>query len=157
DYLVGASKAWKDKFEKGRTEIKWPVGVGKPQNPGVAGHVRDTEGAIGYVELLYALQNNIKYGAVQNKDGDAFIHAKVENVTAAAKGGIAEIPEDLTFSLNNKPGKDSYPICGAVWAVCYQNQPANAHKVVTDFLHWVTHEGQKYAKELHYAPLPDEL
>src|SRR5262249_25844127 len=121
------------------------------------GHVAKAPGAIGYVEMLYALNNNISYGAVQNKDQTKFIHAKAENVTAAAKGGLAEIPDDLTYTLTNKSGADSYPICGTVWAVVYQNQPADVGKTLVEFLRWVTHEGQEMAAELHYARLPAEL
>ena len=98
---------------------------------------------IGYVEVLHARRNNIPYGALQNKDKTAFIHVKPEHVTAAAKESLSTIPEDLTFKLTNKPGSKSYPLCAAAWAVCYQQQPAARQKVVVDFLHWVTHEGQQ--------------
>ena len=78
-------------------------------------------------------------------------------MTAAAEGLGTDIPEDLTVNLLNKPGKNSYPICSAVWAVCYQNQPASQNKMVVDFLSWATHEGQKSAEARVYAPLPKEL
>jgi phosphate transport system substrate-binding protein len=94
---------------------------------------------------------------VQNRDQTAFIHAKMENVTAAAKAAAADIPDSLTFTLTNKPGPDSYPICGTVWAVLYQNQPADVGKTLVDFLRWITHEGQEHCTALHYARLPDEL
>jgi ABC-type phosphate transport system substrate-binding protein len=122
---------------------------------GVAVHVGKTDGAIGYVDLLYAQGRT--YGAVQNKDKTTFIHAEPENITAAAQGLIANIPKDLTFRLTNMPGKDSYPISGGIWAVCYQNQPASNRQLVPEFLTWITHEGQSHAKHRSFAPLPDEL
>ena len=123
----------------------------------MADHVHMTDGAIGYVDMLHAWNYQLSYGAVQNKDGNAFIHAAATNMTAAARELSAAIPEDLTFDLTNKAGKDSYPICGAVWAVCYQNQPASDHKKVVDFLDWITHGGQRFAAKMSYAPLPEEF
>jgi len=114
DYLAQVSPDWKKEVGEGRIEIKWPTGVGKPGNDGVAGHVAKAPGAIGYVEMLYALNNKMPYGAVQNKDQTKFIHAKTENVTAAAKAAAADIPDGLTYTLTNKPGSESYPICGTV-------------------------------------------
>jgi len=156
DYLHGASETWKKEMGPAKNEFKWPVGVAQPRNFAVAGHVGRTEGAIGYVELLHALTNKLSYGAVQNKDKTGFIHCKPENVTAAAKNHPADRPE-LSFSLTNMPGKESYPICAIDFAVCYQTQPAAQQKQVKDFLQWVTHDGQKYTKDMHYAPLPQEL
>jgi phosphate transport system substrate-binding protein len=109
------------------------------------------------VDLLYASFGKLQYGAVQNQEKTAFIHVEAKNMTAALEGRIADLPEDLTFNLTNMPGKDAYPICGAVWAVCFQAQPASNHTKVVDFLHWVTHEGQQYATDMSYAPLPEEL
>ncbi len=153
DYLSKVSSAWKEKVGVG-TSVNWPVGVGQKGTEGVAGQVKRTPGSIGYIELTYALQNNIKYGLVQNKEG-AYVPATLESVTAA--GALAEIPDDLRYSLTNAPGKDAYPISGTVWAVLYVNQPADKGKAVIDFLRWVTHEGQQYAAELHYARLPQGL
>jgi phosphate transport system substrate-binding protein len=159
DYLHGASAAWRKEVGAAGSKVKWPAGEGVARNHGVADKVYRTEGAIGYVDLLYASYGDgkLQHGAVRNKGDTAFIHAESEKMTAALKGLIAAIPEDLTFQLTNQPGKDSYPICGAVWAVCYQAQPASDRERVVDFLHWVTHEGQKYAKDMSYAPLPEEL
>jgi phosphate transport system substrate-binding protein len=162
DYLQGASETWKKEMGPASEEVKWPVGIGMARNEGVAAYVRQTEGALGYVDLLHALIGDglgtqIPYGAVQNKDKSAFLHADPENMTATAKALTAAIPEDLTFQLTNKPGKDAYPICGAIWAVCYQNQPAANRQLVQDFVHWITHEGQKFAKTTSYAPLPEEM
>jgi phosphate transport system substrate-binding protein len=157
DYLHGASAAWQGQIGPARSEIKWPVGVGVRRSLGVARHVRKTEGAIGYVDLLHAFTGEIPYGAVRNQDDTAFIHAGAENMTAAATGLVADLPADLTFKLTNRRGKDAYPICGAIWAVCYQDQPASDQKKVVDFLHWVTHEGQQFATDMSYAPLPEGL
>jgi phosphate transport system substrate-binding protein len=155
EYLQGASPKWKTQMGAAQSTVKWPVGVGMERNQGVALHVWKTEGAIGYVDLLFAKSRT--YGAVQNADGTAFIHAEPENVTAAAQSIIAEIPKNLTFTLTNKPGKESYPISGAIWALCYQQQPARNRQLVQEFLHWITHEGQSYATYRTYAPLPQEL
>jgi phosphate transport system substrate-binding protein len=155
DYLQGASERWNKEIGEAKSTLKWPVGVGMERNQGVAFHISRTEGAIGYVDLLFAKAGT--YGAVLNKDKTAFIHAEPDNITAAAQGLIADIPEDLTFKLTNKPGKDSYPISGGIWALCYQNQRGSNRQLVPEFLHWITHEGQAHAKYRTYAPLPDEL
>ncbi len=157
DYLAGASEKWKKEIGPARSEVKWPVGEGILRNYGVAGHVKRTDGAIGYVELLHALTNKIKYGAVQNADKTDFIHVKSENVTAAAKSLGDDLPENAAIKLTNRPGKDAYPICGIEWAVCYQTQPAPQQKQIADFLLWVTRDGQNFAKDLYYAPLPEGL
>jgi phosphate transport system substrate-binding protein len=157
DYLSGVSPAWREQLGGAASEVKWPVGVGQPRNQNVKGYVQRTDGAIGYVDLLHAMAGDLDYGAVQNKDGTAFIHVEAPNMTAAAQEVLANLPEDLTFSLTSRPGKDSYPICGAIWAVCYQAQPAANEKKVADFLHWATHEGQAFASNMSYAPLPEEL
>ena len=122
----------------------------------MAGKVSQSPGGIGYVELIYALQNNITFGPVQNQEGQ-FIKPNLESVTAAAQGALIHIPEDLRYSLTDAPGKDSYPISGTVWAVIYVAQPAGKGQAVVDYLRWVTHEGQQHAKDLDYARLPDEL
>ena len=160
EYLAGASQAWREKFgSSANSELKWPVGVGKPRNAGVAYHVMDTDGAIGYVDLVYAGLPDVKFqdGAVQNKDRSAFIKATPENMTAALKGLSAGHPADLVFSLTNQPGRDAYPISGVIYAACYRVQPAAHRQKVVDFLHWVIHDGQKYAAGMSYAPLTPEL
>jgi phosphate transport system substrate-binding protein len=157
DYLAAVSEDWRQEVGPGAKEVKWWQGaVGKPQNQGVAGHVAATEGAIGYVELDYALSNKLAHGAVQNKDGKS-VAASSASVTAAAKGAEATIPDDLCFSLNNQPGDGAYPICGTVWAVLYVNQHPAEAKALVDFLTWCTHDGQKQASALNYAPLSDGL
>jgi phosphate transport system substrate-binding protein len=155
DYLSKVSPEWKKKVGVG-TSVKWPTGTGQKGNEGVAGMVKRTEGSIGYIELIYALQNKIKYGAVQNKDG-AFVSASLESVTAAADHSLTEIPDDLRYSITDAPGKDSYPISGTSWGVCYTSNPGGKGKEVRDFLFWCTHDGQKLCQALHYSRLPKAL
>jgi phosphate ABC transporter phosphate-binding protein len=160
DYLQGTSEAWQQKIGKAGSEVAWPTPVGKRRNSGVASHVLHTPGAIGYVDLLYAFNNEdvvLEYAAVQNKDKTAFVHANPENLAATLKGHLADVPEDLTIGLTNKSGQDSYPLCGVIYAVCYRSQPAGEQKTVVDFLRWITHDGQKWAAENYDAPLPEEL
>jgi phosphate transport system substrate-binding protein len=162
DYLLASSDAWRDKVGKAGSEVPWPAGVGeaKPRNNGVAGHVLRTPGAIGYVDLLYAFNNEdvvLDYGAVQNKEKTAFVHADPDNLGATLKAHLGDVPEDLAFGLTNQSGKDSYPLCGVIYAVCYQSQPAGQQKQVADFLRWITHDGQKWARENYDAPLAEEL
>jgi phosphate transport system substrate-binding protein len=159
DFLANSSAAWRDKVgKKGAIKIDWPLGIGKSGNPEVAAHVNKSPGAIGYVELIFALQKNISFGKVKNRM-NKFILADMANVSAAAKGAVtaADMPEDLCFNLTNKPGDDTYPICGAVWAVLYRKQPKQTGKEVVKFLRWITHDGQKYCEEQHYARLPEQL
>jgi phosphate transport system substrate-binding protein len=155
DYLSKVSEEWKTKVGVG-TSVNWPCGVGQKGSEGVSGHVKRSAGSIGYVELTYALQNNIQFGLVENKEG-VFVKAGIDSVTEAAKGALSEIPNDLRYSITNAPGKDAYPISGTVWAVIYVKQPSDKGKAVVDFLRWVAHEGQRYAGDLHYAPLPPGL
>ena len=155
EYLSKVSPEWKSKVGV-NTSVDWPVGVGQKGNEGVAGQVARTAGSIGYVELIYALQNKIKFGSVQNSAGE-FVSASLDSVSAAAKNALTNIPESLRYSLTDAPGKDSYPISGTDWAVVYKNLPAGVAEEVVGFFRWVLHEGQGYAGELHYAPLPEEL
>jgi phosphate transport system substrate-binding protein len=134
------------------TSVKWPVGVGGKGNEGVAGLVSQTPGALGYVELIYALQNNISYGSVQNAAG-TFVRASIDSVTAAAAS--AQMPEDFRVSITNPPGKDAYPIASFTWLLLYENpQDKGQAKVMVDFVKWALTDGQKFAKDLGYAPLP---
>jgi phosphate transport system substrate-binding protein len=156
DYLSKVSPdEWQKKVGTGAS-VNWPAGVGQKGNEGVAGQVRRSPGAIGYVELIYALQNNMSFGLVQNKAGE-FIKGDLASVTAAADNSLKEIPDDLRFSITDAEGKGSYPISGTVWAVLYQKLPKERSQHVVDFLRWVTHDGQKYATDLHYATLPKGL
>ena len=154
DYLTKVSPEWKEKVGTS-TEPKWPVGAGGQKNPGVALLVADTKGAIGYVELIYALEDpKLKRGLVQNRAGE-FVEASLESVTAAA-AGLKDVPEDLRFSMTNADGKDSYPISGTVWMVLYVKQDKKASEL-KELIHWLTHDGQELAKGLHYARLPKEM
>jgi phosphate transport system substrate-binding protein len=155
DYLAKVSPEWKKRVGVA-TSVDWPAGVGQKGNEGVAGQVRRSAGSIGYVELIYALQNDMKYGAVKNKAGE-FVDANLKSVTAAADAALADIPDDLRYSITDAPGKDSYPISGTVWAVVYDKLPADKGQAVVDFLRWVTHEGQEFAEALNYAHLPKGL
>jgi phosphate transport system substrate-binding protein len=155
DYLSKVSSEWKSRVGLG-TSLNWPTGVGAKGSEGMSGQVKRSAGSIGYVELTYALHNNIKYGLVQNREGIA-IKGSLESVTAAASAALADIPEDLRYSLTDAPGKEAYPISGTVWAVVYTNQPAAKEPALVAFLHWVTHEGQQFAEDLNYARLPPGL
>jgi phosphate ABC transporter phosphate-binding protein len=158
DFLAKVSQEWKEKVGVS-TSLKWPEDTtGAKGSEGVAGQVKLNNGAITYVEMTYAMQNEIRFGAVQNKAGE-FIVADLDSVTTAAKSALTSIPDDLRYSLTDAPGKGSYPISGTVWAVLYVDQPAGKGQATVDFLRWVTREdkGQKYARELHYAPLPAGL
>jgi phosphate ABC transporter phosphate-binding protein len=156
DYLSKKSEeAWGKGPGKGTT-INWPAGVGQKGNEGVTEHVKQTPGAIGYIELIYAVQNAVKHGPVKNKDGN-FVPADLKTVTAAAAASLKEIPDDLRYSLTDAPGKDSYPITGTNWALVYVDPPSGKGKAIYDFLWWVTHDGQNMCEPLHYARLPSEL
>ena len=135
DYLSKVSPEWKKKVGTA-TSVDWPTGEGAKGNEGVSGRVKDAPGTIGYIELIYALQNNIPFGKVQNKAGTA-IKADLASITAAAENSLTNIPEDLRYSITDADGKDSYPICGTTWAVLYVNQPADKGQQVVDFLRLV--------------------
>jgi phosphate transport system substrate-binding protein len=158
DYLSKAVPAWNTAVGKGK-EVKWPVGLGGKGNEGVAGQVKQTPGAIGYVELAYAKQNKLPIAAVRNKDGK-FVIASVPAVTAAAAGAAQSLPAntDYRISIVDAPGADSYPISSFTWILVYQRQqdPAKGKKLV-DFLDWALSEGQTEAPPLDYAPLPTEM
>jgi phosphate transport system substrate-binding protein len=155
DYLAKVSKEWKDKAGSG-TEVKWAIGEGHKGNEDLAAAINKTDGAIGYVDLIHALQKKIKHPKIKNKDGN-FVQGSLEGVTAAAEGALTDIPDDLRFSLTNAPGKDAYPISGATWAIVYVKQNGDRGKRVADFLTWATHDGQESVTDLYYARLPKGL
>ncbi len=156
DYLSKVSTAFKSKVGVS-TSVNWPAGVGGRGNEGVAGLVRQTPGSIGYVELIYAMQNNISYGTVQNMAGD-FVKASVESVTAAAAEAAKQMPADFRVSITNAPGKGVYPISSFTWLLLYDNPKDKAQsKVMVDFMKWALSDGQKYCADLGYAPLPDAV
>ncbi|PYJ35677.1 MAG: phosphate ABC transporter substrate-binding protein PstS [Verrucomicrobia bacterium] len=154
DYLSKISPEWKTKVGT-NTSVNWPTGIGGKGNEGVAGQIKQTPGALGYVELIYAIQNKMPYADVKNSAGE-FVTPTLESITAAL--ATAEIPDDFRFSMTNAPGKDAYPICGATWLLVYQQQkdPAKGKKLV-EFLKWAAKDGEKMAKDLNYAPLPDSV
>jgi len=157
DYLTTAAPAWKS-VGKGK-EVKWPVGVGAKGNEGVAGQVKQTPGAVGYVELAYAKQNNLPIAAVRNKSGQ-FVAASVSAVTAAAAGVAKSLPPntDYRLSIVNAPGADSYPISSFTWILVYQHQgDATKGKKLVDFLNWALTDGEAEVSSLDYAPLPGEM
>lgn len=151
DYLSAVSPAFKEKVGV-NTSVEWPGGVGAKGNDGVAGQIKQTSGAIGYVELIYALQNKMAFADLKNKDG-VFVKASLDSITAAL--ATATIPDDFRFSMVNAPGKDSYPISGATWLLVYADQKdAKKGAKLVDFLNWYATKGADSAKALDYAPLP---
>jgi phosphate transport system substrate-binding protein len=157
DYLTTAVPAWKS-VGKGK-EVKWPVGVGAKGNEGVAGQVKQTPGAVGYVELAYAKQNNLPIAAVRNQAGE-YVAASVPAVTAAAAGAVAKLPAntDYRISIVNAPGAGAYPISSFTWILVYQHQrDATKGKKLVDFLNWALTDGEATASSLDYAPLPGAM
>jgi phosphate transport system substrate-binding protein len=122
----------------------------------LAAAINQTAGAIGYVDLIHALQKKIQHPKIKNKEGN-YVQGSLEGVTAAAEGSLTDIPDDLRFTLTNAPGKDAYPISGATWAIVYIQQKGDRGKRVVDFLTWVTHEGQDSVTDFYYARLPKGL
>ena len=154
DYLSKASPEWKSKVGN-NTSVNWPAGIGGKGNEGVSGQVKQTPGAIGYVELIYAAQNKMPYAEVKNSAGE-FIKPTIDSVTAAL--ATANIPDDFRFSMTNAPGKDAYPICGATWLLVYEQQKdATKGKKLVEFLKWAGTKGEGMAKSLDYAPLPESV
>jgi len=156
DYLAKVSPEWKSKVGV-NTSVNWPVGLGGKGNEGVAGLVQQTPNSLGYVELIYAIQNKMPYGKVRNSSG-AFVKAGLESVTAAAAGAAKQMPEDFRVSITNSPAKDAYPISSFTWLLIPQKiaDPAKK-KVITDFLQWMLGDGQKMVEALSYARLPQEV
>jgi phosphate transport system substrate-binding protein len=153
DYLSKVSPEWKDKVGVG-TSVQWPVGVGGKGNEGVAGLVKQTPGSVGYVELIYALQNKIAYGSVRNQAGD-YVRATLESVTTAAAGVSEAMPADFRVSMTNAPGKGAYPIASFTWLLIYQHpKDAARAKTLVDFVKWALTDGQRFCAGLGYAPLP---
>ncbi|MBI4492356.1 MAG: phosphate ABC transporter substrate-binding protein PstS [Chloroflexi bacterium] len=156
DYLSAVSPAWQQRVGKG-TSVNWPVGLGGKGNEGVTGQVKQSPGSIGYVELAYAVQNKLPYAFIQNQAGQ-FVEPTLESITAAAAGAAASMPEDLRVSIVNAPGAQSYPIAGFTYLLVYQEQTDSAKgKALVDMLWWAIHDGQAYARDLLYAPLPAEV
>ncbi len=156
DYLSKVSPEWNSSVGKG-TSVKWPVGLGGKGNEGVAGTISQIEGSIGYVELIYAVQNNISYGLVRNKSGN-FVKASLDSTTAAAAAAAANMPNDYRVSITNPDGKNAYPIASFTWLLIpQQSKDASKGKVLHDFLVWMLKDGERETTELTYAPLPKEV
>jgi len=156
DYLSKVSECWKTKVGKG-TSVNWPVGLGGKGNEGVAGLVKQTPSSIGYVELIYAIQNKMPYGQVRNSSGD-FVKADLASVTAAAAASAKVMPDDFRVSITNAPGKTAYPIASYTWLLVPSTIDDGAkRKVLVDFLHWMLTDGQNNAEPLAYARLPKEV
>lgn len=156
DYLCKISKDWETNVGR-NASVNWPVGLGGKGNEGVTGMVKQQPGAIGYVELIYAIQNNIPYGRVRNASG-AFVKAELSSVTAAAAGVAKSMPEDFRVSITDAPGKAAYPVCSFTYLLIPTKiQDATKAKAIKDFLHWMLSDGQKAAEPLSYARLPKEV
>jgi phosphate transport system substrate-binding protein len=156
DYLSKVSPEFKTTVGVD-SALKWPVGVGGKGNEGVSGLVQQTPGSLGYVELVYALQNKISVGAVQNSTG-AFVVPSVASVTAAAAGAAANMPADFRVSITNAPGADAYPIASFTWLLLYEDPPDKVPaKTMQEFVRWAITDGQKMAPELGYASLPPQV
>jgi phosphate transport system substrate-binding protein len=156
DYLSKINDEWKNKVGKG-TSVNWPVGLGGKGNEGVAGLVKQTPNSVGYVELIYAIQNNMQYGRVKNSSG-AFIKADLAGVTAAAAGAAKNMPDDFRVSITDAPGKTAYPVSSFTWLLIPARiTDAAKRDAIKGFLNWMLADGQNYAENLSYAKLPKEV
>ncbi len=154
DYLSKISPEWKNTVGKG-TSVSWKTGMGGKGNEGVAGYIRNINGSIGYVELIYALQNRITYGTVRNAAGN-YVKASLDSTTAAAAS--AKMPPDFRVSITNAPGKDAWPIASFTWLLIPQPpKDSNKGQVIKSFLEWMSTDGQKMTEALSYAPLPSNV
>jgi phosphate transport system substrate-binding protein len=152
DYLTKVSKDWESAVGKG-TSVKWPVGLGGKGNEGVAGQIRQLQGSIGYIELVYAVENKITFGSVKNAAGN-FVKASLDGVTEAA-ATAPKMPPDFRVSITNAPGKTAYPISSFTWLLIpEQAKDPKKGKILADFLNWMVTDGQKMTNQLSYAPLP---
>lgn len=153
NYLSKVSPEWKSAVGTG-TSVRWPVGLGGKGNEGVAGQIKNTKYAIGYVELAYATENKLAFADLKNKSGQ-FVTPSIASTSAAAAGAAKSMPKDYRIDLVNQPGKNAYPIAGFTWLLVYKNQSDKVKgKALVDFLRWELAKGQKMAPALLYAPLP---
>jgi phosphate transport system substrate-binding protein len=156
DFLSKVSPEFK-KTVGVNSQVKWPVGVGGKGNDGVTALVSQTPGALGYVELVYALQNKVAYGSVQNSAGK-FVRASVESTTAAAAAAAGQMPADFRVSITNPPGDNAYPVSSFTWILLFENPQDKAQgKTMVDFMRWALTDGQKFATDLGYAPIPKNV
>jgi len=156
DYLSKVSAEWKEKVGADKSP-KWPVGQGGKGNEGVTGQIKQQPNTIGYVELAYAVQNNLPAALIKNAGGK-FIAPSIDAVTAAAAATSTQTPDDLRVSITNSTGADAYPISSYTYILAYKDQKnAEKGKALVDFLWWGIHDGEQFAKDLQYAPLPAEI
>ncbi|HJQ35400.1 MAG TPA: phosphate ABC transporter substrate-binding protein PstS [Pyrinomonadaceae bacterium] len=156
DYLSKVSPEWKEKVGTG-TSPAWPVGLGGKGNDGVTGQVKQTPNTLGYIELAYAVQNKLPVAQIKNASGN-FVAPTLESVTAAAAESLAATPEDLRVSITNAGGATAYPVSSYTYILAYKDQKDAAKgRALVDFLWWGIHDGEGFAKELQYAPLPAEI
>ena len=158
DFLSKTSSEWKSKVGMNK-QPSWitGVGVGAKGNDGVMGQVKQTPNSIGYVELTFAKANNLPAAHVKNKAGE-FVEASLDSVSAAAAGSVASMPDDLRTQITDADGPESYPIASYTYILVYKDQAdAVKGKAIADFLWWAVHDGEKFAADLHYAPLPAEV
>jgi phosphate transport system substrate-binding protein len=156
DYLSKVSEEWRTRVGKG-TSVNWPAGLGGKGNEGVAALVKQTPGAVGYVELIYAASNNISYGAVKNAAG-VFVKADLASVSEAAAGAAKDMPDDFRVSVTNAPGKRAYPISSFTWMLIPAKfDDAAKRDAIKGFMKWALTDGQSYAEALSYAKLPKSV
>ena len=156
DYLSKVSPEWKEKVGSG-VSPSWPVGLGGKGNEGVTGQVKQTPNTVGYVELIYAVQNKLPVALIKNASGN-FVEPGIDTVTSAAAASVANTPEDLRVSITNAPGAQAYPISSYTYILVYKEQKDAAKgKALVDFLWWGIHDGEAHAKDLQYAPLPTDI
>jgi len=156
DYLAKVSAEWKEKVGADKAP-KWPVGQGGKGNEGVTGQIKQQPSTIGYVELAYAVQNKLPVALIKNASG-SFVEPSIDAVTAAAAASAGNTPDDLRVSITNANGASAYPISSYTYVLAYKEQTdATKGKAVVDYLWWGIHDGEKFAKDLQYAPLPDEI
>lgn len=156
DYLSKVSAEWKEKVGSG-TSPSWPLGLGGKGNEGVTGQVKATPNTIGYVELAYAVQNKLPVALIKNASG-SFVEPSIDSVTAAAAASAASMPDDLRVSITNATGAQAYPIASYTYILVYKDQKDAAKgKALVDFLWWGLHDGEGFAKDLQYAPLPADI
>lgn len=156
DYLSKVSPEWKEKVGAG-VSPSWPTGIGGKGNEGVTGQIKNTPNTIGYVELVYAVKNNLPVAHIKNASGN-FVEPSIDAVTAAAAATAANTPDDLRVSITNATGAQAYPIASYTYILVYKDQKNAAKgKALVDFLWWGIHDGEGFAKELQYAPLPEDI
>src|SRR5260221_3578507 len=156
DYLSKVSEEWKSKVGKGAS-VNWPVGLGGRGNEGVTGQIRNAPNSIGYVELIYAVSNNIAYGNVKNSSG-AFVKADLASVSAAAAAAAKTMPDDFRVSIPHPPGKAAYPIASFTWLLIPEKiSDSSKRDAIKGFVSWMLKDGKNYVEQLSYAKLPKEV